>query len=261
MSDPGSHSTLREMRHHLTQPVPLAALAGASLVLALVGPYGTGDHLRLVPRLGYWTAIVFATYAAGFVVHDLMARRAGLARAARLVLGTLGTSLAVAVIVALINGASFGDWIRLDELPLFLLHIAVISGVVSGVLVLAEAQAEARPPAPATAPATPAPPPILDRLPFDKRGALLALSSEDHYVRIRTTRGNGMVLLRLSDAMKETGSTPGLQVHRSHWVALPAVAAARRDGDRAVLTLTDGHEIPASRRYVPALRDAGLLPR
>ena len=44
MSDPGSHSTLREMRHHLTQPVPLAALAGASLVIE-----GLPDFTHLPP--------------------------------------------------------------------------------------------------------------------------------------------------------------------------------------------------------------------
>jgi len=70
-----------------------------------------------------------------------------------------------------------------------------------------------------------------------------------------------MVLMRLSDAMKETGDLPGAQVHRSHWVAFSAVRAARRDGDRAILTLTSGVEIPVSRANLPKVKEAGLLPR
>jgi DNA-binding LytR/AlgR family response regulator len=65
--------------------------------------------------------------------------------------------------------------------------------------------------------------------------------------------------MRLADAIAETEGCTGLQVHRSHWVALDHIAAARREGARGVLTLVDGREIPVSRTYVPSLRDAGLL--
>ena len=89
----------------------------------------------------------------------------------------------------------------------------------------------------------------------------MALSVEDHYVRIMTSKGADVVLLRLSDAMRETGDELGLQVHRSHWVALSAVKSTRRDGDRAILTLTTGEDIPVSRRYMPDIKEAGLLAR
>ena len=93
------------------------------------------------------------------------------------------------------------------------------------------------------------------------RGALVALSSEDHYTRIRTTRGEELVLIRLADAIREAEPVKGLQVHRSHWVALDHIAAARRDGDRAILRLSIGSDIPVSRANVARLREAGLLPR
>lgn len=109
--------------------------------------------------------------------------------------------------------------------------------------------------------AAPAPPPILQRLPLEKRGTLLALSVEDHYVRVHTSQGTEMVLMRLSDAMKETGNIPGAQVHRSHWVAFKAVTAARREGDRAILTLSSGVDIPVSRANLSKVKEAGLLPR
>ena len=100
----------------------------------------------------------------------------------------------------------------------------------------------------------------LRRLPVEKRGRLISISVADHYVEVATSAGSALILMRLTDAMAETGDTPGLQVHRSHWVAIGEVTAARRDGARAILTLSDGRDIPVSRTYVPAVKEAGLLP-
>ena len=111
-------------------------------------------------------------------------------------------------------------------------------------------------PAGAAASATP---PILARLQPARRGRLLSLSAEDDYVRVRTTAGEALVLMRLGDAVAE--AAPGLRVHRSHWVARAAVAEARRAGDGAVLTLRTGEEIPVSRANLPRLRETGLAPR
>ncbi|MCW1932118.1 LytTR family DNA-binding domain-containing protein [Pararhodobacter zhoushanensis] len=97
------------------------------------------------------------------------------------------------------------------------------------------------------------------RLPLDKRGALISLSVQDHYVEVVTLRGRELLLMRLSDAIAETGGDVGLQVHRSHWVALDQVRAARREGARGVLTLSDGREIPVSRTYAAAAKAAGLF--
>ena len=89
----------------------------------------------------------------------------------------------------------------------------------------------------------------------------MSLSVQDHYVEVTTTKGRELILLRLGDAMAEVGETAGLQVHRSHWVATDQVTAARRDGARAILTMSDGRDIPVSRTYVPAIKEAGLLSR
>jgi DNA-binding LytR/AlgR family response regulator len=80
---------------------------------------------------------------------------------------------------------------------------------------------------------------------------------QDHYVEIVTEAGAHLVLLRLSDAMAEAAPTPGLQVHRSHWVAERAVAGAKREDGRLRLVLVDGTEIPVSRGRARAVREAG----
>ncbi|MEC9434305.1 MAG: LytTR family DNA-binding domain-containing protein [Pseudomonadota bacterium] len=100
---------------------------------------------------------------------------------------------------------------------------------------------------------------ILRRMSHDRRGPLLRLSMNDHYVEIATEAGREMVLMRLGDAIVETAPEPGLQVHRSHWVARRALASAERSGDRVELILTNGERIPVSRGRVAALRDAGWL--
>jgi len=100
---------------------------------------------------------------------------------------------------------------------------------------------------------------ILSRLPFEKRGDLVAMTVEDHYVRVTTTKGHEMILIRLTDAIAEVGDVAGLQVHRSHWVALNHIAQVDRDKDRARLTLSNGASVPVSRTYMPQLRQAGLL--
>lgn len=69
-----------------------------------------------------------------------------------------------------------------------------------------------------------------------------------------------LLLLRLTDAMTETGETAGMQVHRAHWVAVKQVKTASRTGDRAILTMAQGPDIPVSHRDIPALTEAGLLP-
>ena len=95
------------------------------------------------------------------------------------------------------------------------------------------------------------------RLPPEKRGELLYMSMQDHYVEIVTARGRELVLLRLADAMTEAGSTTGIQVHRSHWVAFSAISSIKRDGGKSSVVMTDGTELPVSRTYTKALREAG----
>jgi LytTr DNA-binding domain len=96
------------------------------------------------------------------------------------------------------------------------------------------------------------------RLPLHLQGAcLLALVSEDHYLRVYTEAGNAMILMRLSDAIAELGGEAGAQTHRSWWVARDAVIKSVRGDGKAVLTLSDGTEAPVSRTYYRSLSRQG----
>ena len=101
---------------------------------------------------------------------------------------------------------------------------------------------------------------FLQRLPVKYRGAdLLAVSSEDHYLRVHTDRGEELILMRLADAMRELGEDNGLQTHRSWWVAHQGVADSRRENGKLLLVLKSGREAPVSRTYQSSVKAAGLV--
>jgi DNA-binding LytR/AlgR family response regulator len=52
---------------------------------------------------------------------------------------------------------------------------------------------------------------------------------------------------------------PGLQVHRSFWINTAAIEGIRRAGRSYEIVLQGGLEVPVSRSYRYALKEAGLL--
>ena len=94
---------------------------------------------------------------------------------------------------------------------------------------------------------------LVERLPQNLRGPLVCLEMEDHYVRVRTTRGSALLLMRLGDAMAEAAPTPGAQAHRSWWVAAEAITRFERVGRVAQLHLKTGTKVPVSQRYIQTI--------
>lgn len=256
MNDSRLQLALREWRRHMGRTKLLAALLGVGAILGVSGPFGTADVLPFAPRMLYWVVVAYTTYATGALLAvltapalDRLPKWPGAAA-----FGVIN-GIAVTCVVAALNLAAFGGPTRLVSVLELFGGVLVISIILSFLSTLFGAEARPR-----QEPTQSAAPPILTRLPYAKRGRLVALSGEDHYVRVQTDKGDEMVLMRLADAMREVGGMPGAQVHRSHWVAFEAVAGARRQGDRAILTLTTGAEIPVSRSNLPKVRAAGLLP-
>lgn len=258
VTDGASSSTLRELRTHLGAPQVLAVLAGVALVLGFSGPFGTYQGLGLPLRLLYWSAVVFGTYTIGAaVIISIEDRWPRLRPVARVALGGAAIGVVVSALLIALGVVFFGVE---DLRSAFLRTTAPGAFAVSWVVLALREVLRSDSGASRPALAEPAAPAILRRLPLDKRGALIALSAEDHYVAVSTARGRELLLMRLSDAIDGAEGVAGLQVHRSHWVALDQVRAAERQGDGAVLTLSDGQRIPVSRSRLPAVRDAGLLP-
>jgi hypothetical protein len=113
---------------------------------------------------------------------------------------------------------------------------------------------------PPSAPAQAAPatePDIFSRLPRSIGRDIVALTAELHYLRVRTAAGEALVLYPFGKAVADLAATgAGLQVHRSHWVALGHVRQVDRRGQGALCTLTSGPPVPVSRQYRAALQAA-----
>jgi hypothetical protein len=97
---------------------------------------------------------------------------------------------------------------------------------------------------------------LMERMRPERRGTLLAVKAEGHYLQVYTSAGSELILYRLSDAMLELSGEDGAQVHRSWWVAACALAPQRH---RDRLVLVNGLEVPVSRSFRVAARQRGWL--
>lgn len=110
--------------------------------------------------------------------------------------------------------------------------------------------------------AIPAPPltqTFMQNLPIKYRSAeLYAVSAEDHYLRVHTSTGDPLILMRFKDALAELSEVHGTQTHRSWWVAVLGVADTTRENARLSLVLKTGVKAPVSRTYMAAVKAIGL---
>lgn len=252
-------SALRETLQLAREKRSWAVLSIASLVAGLVGPFGTFEAMPVVPRIGYWAAIVVATAAVGTLcvsTLDALLRPHLPAVLAALVAG-LVTGVPIALVVTAINLVLFGPDMTLADVLWLAAYTSPVCAAVA--LLHSVLQRPAPPPQTPSGDARPAPPALLERLPHDRRGTLLHLAVADHYVDVTTDKGTTLVLIRLADAIRETTPEPGLQVHRSHWVALGAVTRGFRQDGKPVLQLSTGTIVPVSRTHLGAVKAAGLL--
>jgi len=86
-----------------------------------------------------------------------------------------------------------------------------------------------------------------EALPRELGDDVIAVKSELQYLRVWTNRGAALVLGSLQEVEDEEGSA-GMRVHRSWWVHARHVRTVGRRGEAAICELSDGREVPISRR-------------
>jgi len=84
-------------------------------------------------------------------------------------------------------------------------------------------------------------------IPSELGDDLIAFKSELQYLRVFTSRGSALILGALQE-IEDTEGQNGMRVHRSWWVHTQHIHAVQKKGDAAVCVLSDGREIPVSRR-------------
>ena len=90
---------------------------------------------------------------------------------------------------------------------------------------------------------------FFERLPIEIGRELVYIKTEDHYLAVYTTGGSARVLARFADVVGELGEL-GMQVHRCYWVAHRGMAELVTRGNRTLLRLAGGHEVPVSHTYL-----------
>lgn len=262
----------------------LAIGVAAAVVMAYLGALGTGSA-PFLHRLAYWATVILPGSVIGLAVYEMVRSWGRLAdrRVIEIAVIAFLVSVPHSFMVIVASALFFGLSAITPELVLnFWLAVLVVSLVLTAInhLAASERAGAVQPPLaprPAADPAFPAAPavaalagddgpaalltppgPIAEKLPPRLRGArLIAMSAEDHYLRIHTEAGSDLVLMRLSDACALLPDEAGARVHRGWWVAKNAVEGRTRLSGKLTLTLIGGLRVPVSRAMQATLREQG----
>lgn len=237
-----------------------AAVAALGAFLAFTNPFGATSELPVWGAFAYWAGLVGVGWFGGPIIGNALSRLApSLPPLANRAITTAAVSVAVWGVILAIQQA-LGQPVPASYWPTLYVLVLGISTGVAAVAWLVDRAFAGQPGAVTHAPPAGTAPNVrfLDRLPAKLRGGVLyAISAEDHYLRLHTSKGNDLILMRLADAVGELEGLEGAQTHRSWWVARDAVENVRREGDRVMLVLKGGVEAPVSRPNVRPLREAG----
>jgi len=232
----------------------VALVSGVFLTFA--GAFGTGD-VPLGQRTIYWMTLMVLGYAWGAFVarYFFSVARRGLGNIwLNGLVAALVMSIPLTAVVWVASRFMQGSQIPFRAMPFMFGSVFLVSLAITALNILIESRRAA------IAHEGSVPPKFLERLPLKLRGSeVWAVEAEDHYLRLHTSKGQDLILLRLADAVAELEGIEGAQVHRSWWVARDAIADAKRGDGRAVLTLKDGSEVPVSRTYAGLLRERGWI--
>lgn len=214
-----------------------------------MAPYGT-QSMSVAVRAIYWIGLCMAGGLGAATAQSLRVRYRPLVPLwQKAFFQSLGSTTAVTLILVGFTIWQFGNpgWQHILMLPVFVWTVSIL---ICGFGVLLEARKHTE--------ETPARPALFERLrPGLRRAEIYALSAEDHYVKVMTSAGDDLILMRLSDAAKETAPILGLSPHRSWWVAEQAVLNVTSKSGKTKLELVNGAQVPVSRTGLKHVHDAG----
>lgn len=232
-----------------------AIVTGLGLIFAWLGVYNT-EQLPFYKSFVFWTTTMAVGAGTSILISPLIWGPRFEEVGAIFKIGIASAIISVPVTLVLVLFFSSGGWAptRLVSQYAYVLVIALIVTTAAYVrAILTEPAAEA-------AGAEDGMTGFLERLPIQYRTAdLYAISSEDHYLRVHTSAGEDLILMRLADAVRELNRADGLQVHRSWWVAKAGIREERRVQGRSFLVLASGTEVPVSRSYRSQAKAAGFI--
>jgi DNA-binding LytR/AlgR family response regulator len=232
------------------------------LTFAWFGVYET-SQMPFPERAVYWTGLMAIGVISSLLVSPLVFDR-WMPRshpALQIVVTALLISAPVTIGLFVIASVGRGEMQSFGFVSMQYVYCIVISTLLTSAAWVLSRMAQMRAaPARVAAGAGATTSTFLDRLPVRMRAAeIYAVESEDHYLRVHTSAGQELILMRLADAVRELAALEGLQTHRSWWVARQGLADVVKGDGRLTLKLKSGAEAPVSRTYVKTVKDAGWL--
>ncbi len=256
--------------------VPYLILCGIGLIIGLtsIGP-SASEGLGTLNTLAFWAAHVapaLALLALTQMVLGRIERFSALPSIVQVVVSAILASLLFAPIALGIDEVLGGEGalddqgdalvLRLGaELAHFFLPLVLIWSLINAPSLLQLERGARRVARPQDAPADPDPQradaaEFWSRIPGRLGRQLVALSAELHYIRVFTTQGDTLILFPFGRAVDLLQSQNGMQVHRSHWVALDQIDEVVSGDGRVICRMISGVELPVSRSYRAALKAA-----
>ncbi len=249
---------------------PFLAAIPVGLLLGFAGPFGSYPAFPTATRYAFWLGLTAAGVVAAVAadaVLPLTRLRAGAIRIGAVALvSALPMTFVVAWTMSLVQPGRFFTPQQL---------LALFWGVAAVQLLVVYATTTTAPTAdgaeaPGRAPALPEPgaeaipaafpSALLSRLPPGIGSDIIALETEDHYLRVHAVGGSALILMRMADAVALLDPQLGAQVHRRWWVAQAAVAGVRTEGQKLSLCLIDKSLVPVGRTFSAAARARFAMP-
>ena len=241
---------------------PFLAAIPIGLLLGFAGPFGSYPAFPTATRYAFWLGLTAAGFVTAVAADALLLPARLRAGAIRIVAVALVSALPMTFVVAWTM--SFIQPGRIYSPPQLL---TLFWGVAAVQLLIVYATTVTAPKsdgteAPGRAPADPEPgaeaipaafpPALLRRLPPGIGSDIIALETEDHYLRVHAVGGSALILMRMTDAVALLDPRLGAQVHRRWWVAEGAVAGMRTQGQKLFLCLVDDTLVPVGRTFSAA---------
>jgi len=230
--------------------VQVVAFGLTLLIFTILGPFDTYTA-PLSIRISYWGLSLLTGWVCLVLTIAFMLRTPRLANwsvFSRVGGSVLLASVPIWLLVSLLNRLFYERDLHLIDLIHVFFSCAVIVGIQYYFVRLNSGKPKVD--------NTPDTVPFLKRIPTDLGRDLISISTQDHYSEVITKAGSTLILIRFSDALEELSGYDGVQIHRSHWVALNAVQKMMRQNDKLVIELADGRILPVSRTYAPKVRAA-----
>ena len=238
---------------------PLAAALLVGLLLGFAGPFGSYPAFPAATRYAFWVGLTLAGALAGMAANVMMSAMKLQPGATRIIAVTLISAVPMTFIVAWTTSL-----LQPGRVYLPFQMLALFAAVAAVQLLVVFATGSLRSPRddPDTSERTTAssadmddapnvgfPPALLNRLPPAIGRDIVALETEDHYLRVYTTNGSALILMRMADAVAMLDPRLGMQVHRRWWVAQAAVVDLQAEGQKLSLCLIDRSSVPIGRTF------------